>query len=71
MLRRQHPLRRPPLEVADPRPVQTAEWIDIEGTETMGQLCAYAPSAPGEFRLVAEITIDGKTGQYASNILIR
>ena len=48
-----------------------AEWNDIEGTETMGQLCAYTPSAPGEFRLVAEIAIDGETGQYASNILVR
>ncbi len=48
-----------------------AEWNDIEGTETVGELCAHTPSAPGEFRLVAEITIDGKTGQYASNILIR
>ena len=48
-----------------------AEWNDIEGTETVGELCAYTPSAPGEFRLVAEITIDGETGQYASNILIQ
>ena len=48
-----------------------AEWNDIEGTETVGELCAYTPSAPGEFRLVAEITIDGETGQYASNILVR
>ena len=47
-----------------------AEWNDIGGTETTGQLCAYTPSAPGEFRLVAEIAIDGKTGQYASNILL-
>ena len=47
------------------------EWNDIEGTETTGELCAYTPSAPGEFRLVAEIAIDGRTGQYASNILIR
>ena len=48
-----------------------AQWNDIEGTETTGQLCAHTPSAPGEFRLVAEIAIDGKTGQYASNILNR
>ena len=47
-----------------------AEWNDIEGTETIGELCAYSPSAPGEYRLVAEIAIDGKAGQYASNILI-
>ena len=47
------------------------EWTDIEGTETVGELCAYTPSAPGEFRLVAEIMIDGETGRYASNILIR
>ena len=48
-----------------------AQWNDIEGTETTGQLCAHTPSAPGEFRLVAEIAIDGRAGQYASNILIR
>ena len=48
-----------------------AEWNDIEGTETMGELCAYTPSAPGEFRLVAEIAIDSETGQYASNVLIQ
>lgn len=48
-----------------------AEWTDVEGTETAGELCAYTPSAPGEYRLVAEITIDGETGRYASNILVR
>ena len=48
-----------------------AEWNDVEGTEAIGELCAHTPSTPGEFRLVAEITIDGKTGQYASNVLIR
>ena len=48
-----------------------AVWTDIEGTETVGALCAYTPSAPGEYRLVAEIMIDGETGQYASNILVR
>ncbi|MCY3757207.1 MAG: hypothetical protein OXG96_05740, partial [Acidobacteria bacterium] len=47
------------------------EWNDVEGTETTGQLCAYTPSAPGEYRLIAEIAIDGKAGQYASNVLIR
>ena len=48
-----------------------AEWTGIEGTETVGELCAYTPSAPGEYRLVAEIMIDGETGRYASNILTR
>ncbi len=48
-----------------------AEWSDVEGTERMGELCAYTPSTPGEFRLVAEIAIDGRTGQVASNVLIR
>ena len=48
-----------------------AQWTDIEGTETVGELCAHTPSAPGEYRLVAEIMIDGETGQYASNILTR
>ncbi len=44
-----------------------AEWADVEGTQSTGQLCAYTPSAPGEFRLAAEIRIDGELGRYASN----
>ena len=43
-----------------------AEWTDIEGTETVDEVCSYTPSAPQHARLVAEIAIDGETGNYAS-----
>ena len=43
-----------------------AEWTDIEGTETIGEVCSYTPFAPAHARLVAEIAIDGETGKYAS-----
>ena len=29
-------------------------------------LCAYSPTSPGEYRLVAEISIDGERGHYSS-----
>lgn len=44
--------------------------MDVEGTATTGEVCAYTPSAPGEYRLVAEITIDGEIGRYRSNTLV-
>ena len=44
-------------------------WSDIAGTERTGQLCSLNPTAPGQYRLVAEITISGTTGNYSSNIL--
>ena len=40
-------------------------WVDIPGTEREG-LCSYSPTSPGEYRLVAEITIDGERGHYSS-----
>ena len=46
------------------------DWADVGGTATTGEICAYTPSAPGEYRLVAEITIDGETGRYMSNTLV-
>ena len=45
------------------------EWSDVEGTRTTGQLCAYAPSSAGEYRLAAEIRIDGELGRYSSNTI--
>ena len=44
-----------------------AEWADVEGTETIHGLCSYIPTSPGEYRLVAEIAIDGETSRYSSN----
>ena len=46
-----------------------AEWAGVEGTRTTGQLCAYAPPATGEYRLAAEIRIDGELGRYSSNAI--
>ena len=43
-----------------------ADWSDIEGTKTRGRVCAYTPSRPGEYRLVAKIRIDGESGLYSS-----
>ena len=44
-------------------------WSDVSGTERTGQLCSLNPSASGQYRLVAEITINGTTGNYSSNII--
>lgn len=47
-----------------------AEWAFVPGTNRNGQICAYAPEAPGEYRGVAEITVGGMRGTHASaNIL--
>ena len=51
------------------RATPNAAWTDISGTETTAQLCAYTPTQPGEYRLVAEIRIDGRLGKYSSNII--
>ena len=40
-------------------------WVDSPGTERDG-LCGYSPTSPGEYRVVAEITIDGERGHYSS-----
>ena len=42
-----------------------SSWVDIPGTERAG-LCSYSPTNPGEYRLVAEISIDGERGYYSS-----
>lgn len=40
-------------------------WVDIEKTLRVG-LCPYSTTSAGEYRMVAEITIDGERGSYAS-----
>ena len=42
-----------------------SSWVDIPGTERNG-LCSYSPTSPGEYRLVAEISIGGQRGFYSS-----
>ncbi len=51
------------------RPNANSAWADIAGTEENGQMCSLNPSESGAYRLVAEITIDGSTGMYASNTM--
>ena len=46
-----------------------AEWTDLRGTETTGEICAYSPSRAGDYRLVVEIRIDGELGRYSSNTI--
>ena len=41
-------------------------WMDVAETEREGAVCAFDPNEPGEYRLVAEISIDGTRGRYAS-----
>ncbi len=42
-----------------------ATWVDVPGTERDG-VCAYSTTSPGEYRLVAEISIGGERGFYSS-----
>lgn len=44
---------------------QGTDWVDVSGTQRTG-LCSYSPTRAGEYRLVAEITINGVRGRYAS-----
>ena len=44
-----------------------SSWADIAGTSEDGQLCSHASRATKEYRLVANITIEGETREYASN----
>ena len=46
-------------------------WVDIPGTEQSegDTFCPYRPTAPGEYRLVMEMSVDGVPGRYASNIV--
>ncbi len=43
-----------------------SSWEEISGTEEAGGLCAYRPTSPGEYRMIADITIDGTRGRYSS-----
>ena len=42
-------------------------WSDVSGTEHAGGACGLTPDVPpGEYRLVAEVKVDGVTEKYAS-----
>ncbi len=42
-------------------------WVDVPGSDRVSQVCAHSPSAPGLYRGVAEISIDGTSGMYATS----
>ena len=41
-------------------------WEDVPDTEHNGGVCAYSTTSPGEYRLVAEMSIGGQRGFYSS-----
>ena len=45
---------------------ENSPWMDIANTEQMGQLCPYTATQPGQYRGVADATIDGERGMYSS-----
>ena len=51
------------------RAAPNGEWSDLPETETAGELCAHTPTQSGEYRLVADIRIDGRRGRYSSNTI--
>ena len=50
-------------------PRDGVEWSELSDTSTTGELCAFSPPDDDLYRLVAQMTIDGTTGKYASNII--
>ena len=42
-------------------------WTDVPGTDKEGSICSYTPDSPGEYRGVAEISIGGTRGRYATH----
>lgn len=41
-------------------------WADVPGTEQSGGLCSLNPTAPGEYRMIADVTIGGARDSYSS-----
>ncbi|MCY3884105.1 MAG: hypothetical protein OXG24_04230, partial [Gammaproteobacteria bacterium] len=42
-------------------------WIDVNGTETAGELCPFEPKDAREYRLVGVMTVAGERGYHHSN----
>ena len=42
-------------------------WTDVPDTAKEGSICSYTPGSPGEYRGVAEISIGGTRGRYATH----
>ena len=52
------------------RAPSASAWVDIPGTEASAAVCSYTPNESGQYRGVAEITIGGTRGSYATkNVL--
>ena len=55
---------------------EDSEWVDIPGSERTGEICAFDLSyidikGGGQYRYVAEVSIDGEVGKYASFTVLR
>ena len=46
---------------------ENARWSDVPNTDRIGQICPYSPTPAGEYRGVAEISVDGVRGMFASS----
>ena len=46
-------------------------WLDVDGTETAGELCPYEPSDDQEYRLVGVMTVAGERGFHHSNSITK
>lgn len=44
-------------------------WVDVDGTETAGELCPYEPKDNQEYRLVGVMTVAGERGFHHSNFI--
>ena len=51
------------------RDSEEGQWGLVAGSVRAGRVCAYEPAGMGQFRGVAEVTIDGARGFYSSSVL--
>lgn len=49
---------------------EASEWSDLPETVQTAKICAHDPSEPGEYRGVAEITVDGVPGVHSSSTTV-
>ena len=45
---------------------EDSAWSDVSGTEGTSEFCSLTPDVPGEYRLVAEVEVEGVVEKYAS-----
>ena len=55
---------------------EDSEWVDIPGSERTREICSFDPlyigiKGGGLYRYVAEVSIDGEVGKYASSTVLR